>query len=162
MRVKKIRHFLLICVESGDGAHQCYSSSQNHFSISFYTVFEFFSVLVSIKFLKKNHFSSISVPDLPVFTSFQLQFFIDAKFISYSKFSFFRTLRAQENQGKEIQDLSELYFRRRNRVKCIHGSWVTGSTPSPSTIMYQCWASCSHTYACVTKQYRVTRFWFDI
>jgi len=37
----------------------------NHFSISFYTVSEFFSVLVSIKFFR-NNFSSVSV-----FTSFQ-------------------------------------------------------------------------------------------
>ena len=39
----------------------------NHFSISFYTVSEFFSVLVSIKFFR-NKFSSVSVS---VFTSFQ-------------------------------------------------------------------------------------------
>ena len=32
----------------------------NHFSISFYTVSEFFSVLVSIKFFRTN-FSSVSV-----------------------------------------------------------------------------------------------------
>ena len=46
---------------------QWYSSSQNHFSFSFYTVSEFFSVLVSIKFFR-NNFSSVSVS---VFTSFQ-------------------------------------------------------------------------------------------
>ena len=51
----------------------------NHYSMSFYTVSEFFSVLVSIQFcinhlFCRNHFSSVSVS---VFTSFQLQFFID-------------------------------------------------------------------------------------
>jgi len=53
-------HAILVMHSSSD---QCYSSSENHFSFSFYKVFF------------KNHFSSVSVS---VFTSFQLQFFSKA------------------------------------------------------------------------------------
>jgi len=70
-----------------DAVSQCYSSSQNHFNFSFYKVWAQYLqyrnlysiwILFSSSFYTvfRNHLSSVSV-GLSVFTSFQLQFFID-------------------------------------------------------------------------------------